>query len=277
MLAKYEKEGFQFHLAGPVFTNYTLSQYMNRDMGIFIPITYLLITVTIWLFFRNIPLTAAALVNISVCVGATRGFMGLVGLTLNNVTSIVVPLVMALSLCDTVHIFSHMDKRIVGKMPDRFQALGVVLNRVALPCFLTTLTTAVGFVSLAVSQIPAIREFAWIASAGMVFEFFFSFFFLPPLLLFFNPSKIYQDGGSRSGITRILHRSAIMVERRRVFILIVSIFFVGLALFYANQIKVETNMMEFFKEESTIRNATNFVETRLSGSEYVRHILGSRI
>ena len=206
VLAKYKSSDIIFHLAGPTITNYTLSQYMNRDMAIFVPITYCLITVTIWYFFKNIPLTFLALLNISVCVGATRGFMGLTGLTMNNVTSIVVPLVMALSLCDTVHIFSHMDKRVLDEIPDRGDALAHVLKQVALPCFMTTLTTAVGFVSLSVSQIPAIREFAWAAAAGMGFEFFFSFLFLPPLLLFFKPEKIYQEYSSSTGLTQFLHR-----------------------------------------------------------------------
>ena len=188
-MSKHESRGIEFHIAGDTITNFTLSQYMNADMAVFVPITYCLITFAIWYFFRNIPLTIVALLNISVCVGATRGFMGLTGLTLNNVTSIVIPLVMALSLCDTVHIFSHMNKRVLDEMPDRFSALAHVLRQVAFPCFMTTLTTAIGFISLSVSHIPAIREFGWAASAGMGFEFFFSFFFLPPLLLFFQTLK----------------------------------------------------------------------------------------
>ena len=106
-----------FYLGGWTTTNFSLSQYLKADMVVFIPATYLLIALTTWLFFRNATLTLLAVVNISVCLGATRGLMGMTGIALNNVTSIVIPLVMALSLCDTVHIFAHMDGRLLERSP----------------------------------------------------------------------------------------------------------------------------------------------------------------
>jgi predicted RND superfamily exporter protein len=50
-----------------------LSSFMKSDVATFIPLTYLLITLTIWLSFRNVRLTALALLNISVCTGAPWG------------------------------------------------------------------------------------------------------------------------------------------------------------------------------------------------------------
>lgn len=265
ILSQYEKKDIEFHLAGPVVTNYALSQYVNRDMSVFVPLTFTLIAFTIWFFFKNVRLTIAALLNIAVCVGVTRGFMGLAGITLNNVTSIVIPLVMALSLCDTVHIFSHMNKWVIDEFPDRFKSLAHVLQQVGRPCFMTTLTTGVGFLSLSISRIPPIREFAYAASAGMVFVFFFSFFFLPPLLLLFHSSKIYRDYNIHGGLSRALHRLGDCVYRKNRTIFIFSIILAVLAVFSATRVKVETNLIEFFKANSPIRAATNFVETNLSG------------
>ncbi|MDD4275082.1 MAG: hypothetical protein PHG14_15310 [Desulfobacter postgatei] len=70
--------------------------------------SYMLIILAIWFFFKNVRLALLALINITLCVGATRGLMGLTGIAVNNVTIIVIPLVMALALSDTVHIFSHI-------------------------------------------------------------------------------------------------------------------------------------------------------------------------
>lgn len=265
ILAKYKSSGIDFHLAGPTVINYTLSKYMNADMSVFVPVSYCLIAFFIWFFFRNVPLTIVALLNISLCVGATRGFMGLAGLTFNNVTSIVIPLVMALSLCDSVHIFSHMNKSIIDELPDKFEALAHVLRRVALPCFMTTLTTAIGFLTLSVSNIPAIREFAWAAAAGMGFEFFFSFFFLPPLLLFFSPEKIFQDYGTRGDLTQLLHRVGSYVERRYVGVALITVAVVVASFFYTGQVSVETNFIKFFKYDSPIQKSMVFVEEKLSG------------
>ena len=265
ILSRFEKDGVKFHLAGTSFTDFTLGQYMNEDMSVFVPATFILIAATVWFFFRNLSLTAAALVNIALCVGATRGFMGLTGLTLNMVTNIVIPLIMALALCDTVHIFSHMDGRIMDDAPERHEAMARVLSQVALPCFMTTLTTAVGFFALSISRIPPIREFAWAASAGMFFEFFFSFFFLPSLLLFFHPSKIYKVYDVHAGLSRVLHQSANLVNRKSGTVVVLSAALIAFSAWSATFIKVETNLIEFFKPKSPIRQATDFVETRLGG------------
>ncbi len=265
ILAPFEAAGNKFYMAGWTTTNLSLSQYLTSDVLIFVPATYLLITIFTWLFFRNIRITFLSILNISICVGATRGLMGLMGIALNNVTTIIIPLVMALALCDTVHIFSHMDRQILKRFPRRKQALSHVVNRVALPCFLTTLTTAIGFISLCISDIPPVKEFGWIASAGMVFEFIFSFFFLPPLILCFDPKKVYQeyDGGNRIS-TILRHLFSFVFEKYRLVIVVCAAIVVA-SVIYTSHLRVETNLMEFFKKSSPVRTALDYVESHLTG------------
>lgn len=265
LLAPYEKDGLRFYLGGWTTTNYSLSKYLNTDMMVFVPLTYLLITVALWLFFRNIRLTVLAIINISFCVGTTRGLMGMVGISVNNVTTIIIPLVMALALCDTVHIFAHMDRRLLERFSDERLALAHVLKRVGLPCFLTTVTTAIGFLSLSVSEIPPIKEFAWIAAAGMVFEFIFSFFFLPPLILFCKPDRVFQTYTAGSRMKGFLQ--ALFQNVRRYYVLVLALGFVVLmgAGWATSRLKIETNLLEFFKKSSPVRVALDFVEKRLSG------------
>ena len=202
ILDKYRSSVDQFHLAGWTTTNLSLSQYLKADLAVFVPITWILVVLVIWVIFRSARLTLLAFANISLCVASTAGLMGLTKVTLNNVTCIVIPLAMALALCDTVHIFSHLDGRFLREYSDKRKALAHVLKKIIAPCFLTTLTTAVGFFSLVVSEIPPIRQFAWIASAAMVFEFIFSFFFMSPLLLFCRTEKVYRESSSNSPVSR---------------------------------------------------------------------------
>lgn len=265
VLKPYQQHVAEFHLAGWTTTNLHLSQYMKDDMAVFIPVTFLLITLIILLFYRNIRLTLLAVANIFICMGCTMGLFTLAGITLNNVTTIVPPLVMALALCDTVHIFSHMDRRMLQKYPDKQKALAAVLRSVVSPCFLTSLTTAVGFLSLSVSRIPPIKEFAWIASAGMVFEFIFSFFFLPPLILFFSPKKIYLDHDKGRVLTLFLGHISGFVQRHSKMIAGGSLAMVFCAVWYTGNIQVETNLIDYFKAKSPVRTALSFVENRLSG------------
>jgi uncharacterized protein len=267
ILAPYKSKEIQFFIAGGTPTNYSLSQYLNEDAMVFVPVTYLLIALSIWLFFRNVRLMLLGIASISLCVCATRGVMGLLGVTFNNVTSIVIPLIMTLSLADTIHIFSSMDRQVLDRFKDERRALAHILNMEGLPCFLTTVTTAVGFASLSFSDIRPIREFAWVATAGMGFEFLLGFFFLPPLILFCNPDRVYQSYEDGLRMPAFLKGVFQSVNTHARWIVVVSVLLVLLSVYGSTKLKVETNLMEFFKKSSPVRIALDFVETHLAGVE----------
>jgi len=265
ILDKYQDKVGRFYLSGWSITNLSLSQYLKADMRVFIPVTFLLILLTTWFFFRNIRLTLIAFANISLCVACTRGFMGLMGISLNNVTSIAIPLAIALSLCDTVHIFSHLERNALKENASEREALADVLRRVILPCLMTTFTTAVGFLSLAVSEVHPIKEFSWIASGAMVFEFLFSFFLVPPLLLACSPDKIYtveRGSGLSSYFLECLIR---LIRRYHRWIVGGACLIVLAASWASTQIRVDNNPIECFKDSSVLRRSLNFVETHLAG------------
>lgn len=266
ILEPYRVQGRAFHLAGWTVVNLSLSRYMKRDLLQFIPITYLMIALTVWAFFRNVRLTLLAVANISACLTASMGFFRVSGILLNNVTVIVPPLVMALSLSDTVHIFSHLDRATLDAAAgDRRLALKTVLDRVVNPCFLTTLTTFVGFLSLGVSRIPPIRDFAWTAAAGMVFEFFFAFVMLPPLILMSDPRKIYHDPSDQTLMTKTLDAVRRLVQNRPRWITGGCVLLVLISLVAATRVRVETNFIDYFKRSDPLRTSTDFVETHLAG------------
>jgi len=210
-------------------------------------------------------LTLLALANISMCTGATMGLFPLLGITLNNVTTIVPPLVMALALADSVHIFAHLDKKLLDQARSPAKAMERILQRVMTPCFLTSLTTAVGFASLTVSDIPPIKEFGYVAAAGMIFEFLFSFLLLPPLMLMCRPDTIYTHQRKDIGMGAFLGRLSTVVQTHaRPITIFITILILG-ALWAASTIRVETNLLEYFKPSSPLRQELSYIEPRLSG------------
>ena len=265
VLSKYRNQTGEVFKAGWTTTNYYLSRYMKQDIATFIPITYVFITLAVFFFFRNVWLTLIAVLNISICMGSTMGLFPILGITLNNVTTIVPPVVMALALCDTVHIFSHLDRELLDRYENKGAALGHVLTNVIKPCFLTTLTTAIGFISLYLSDIPPIKDFAVIASCGMIFEFFFSFVFMPPVLMLFNTDRIFQEKTTTIKIHATLEKTASFVLNRFRLILTAGVVLTLVSILLASSIKVETNLLGYFKKKSPVRVSSDFVETHLAG------------
>lgn len=257
-------EATTFHFAGWTVTNSRLGQYMARDLRVFIPATYVLIGLVVFLCFGNARLMVAALLTISAALVSTMGLFRLWDIPLNNVTTIVPPLVMALALADVVHIFSHLDRPTCAAGEAR-QALAGVLRKVVVPCFLTTMTTAIGFLTLAVSDLEPIRQFAYLAAAGMVFELFFAFCFLPPLLLRLGLRKSAPAVAQREQLQWLLMRLARFVPKHAGRTVCVGLFLLVGAVVAAARVEVSTNVVGYFKEKTAVRQAIDFVENRFNG------------
>ena len=250
ILDKYVADTGKIYMAGWTTTSLYLSQYMKKDIATFIPITYIFITMAVFLFFRNIWLTIISVFNISICMGSTMGLFSIFGITLNNVTTIVPPVVMALALCDTIHIFSHLDRKLLNRFSTKERAISHVLKKVIRPCFLTTITTAIGFLSLYLSDIPPIKEFALVASCGMIFEFFFSFVFLPPILLLFNVNKIFLKKQNQDKVNLLLGKIANIVVKNYKMICCFGFFIIIVSVWFSSMIHVETNLLDYFKKRA---------------------------
>ncbi len=267
ILAPYQERGYQFHLAGWPVVNVRLVQFMNSDMGRFLPLTLLLALGTVWFVFRNVRLFFLAGVGVVLTLCATMGLAGISGITLNNASIAALPIVMALALSDLVHLFSHLDRSVLAKHPDRFSALNHVLKQILFPCLLTSVNTAIGFFSFTSNQIPAVREFGWLAASGMVMEFFITFGLIAPLLLFFNTPKIYRDTQTHTQqpIPRLVQWAHETVLRHPWRILCLSLVLAAWGGWQSQKVQVETDLIQFFSFNTQVRQDMEFTKRHLGG------------
>lgn len=267
VLAPYEAQGHSFHLAGWPVTNYYLARFMNRDLVRFAPITFFLVTITIWLVFRNIRLLLLAGVGIGATVGATVGLLAVLGISLNNASVAVIPIVIALALSDIVHVFSHLTSDVLREYPDRRAALSHVLEQILFPCSLTSLNTAIGFFSLSFSGIPAVQAFGWLAGAGMVFEFVFTFGIVTPLLLAFRPETLYREATAHQNrvIPRLIRGVHGFVFGHARWVLVFCLAAMAWGAWECRRLKAETNLIQFFQPTARVRQDVDFVINNLAG------------
>ncbi|WP_289020573.1 MMPL family transporter [Desulfobacter postgatei] len=273
VLERYKDKTGPVHIAGWTVTNTVLARYMKQDLAVFIPVTYCFIALAVFLFFRNIRLTLVAMVYTSLCVGCTMGLFPMLDITLNNVTTMVPPVVMALALCDTVHIFSHLIRHRYEPHHNVETVYAKVLLEVILPCFLTTLTTFIGFLSLYVSDIPPIREFAIVSSMGILFEFCFAFTFIPAFMLLFNQQKIVgihnRCPSNRLNLPGFFSHLSESIFRHYRMILTTGILLILVSIWLASTITVDTNLLAYFRSDSPVYQSTRFVEKELAGTNTI--------
>jgi hypothetical protein len=107
ILKREEGEGLKFYLSGPVVRDYYFAHYMQKDLKTFLPLVLLLIIFILILIFRNLIGIGLPLVTILCSLLWTMAFLYIYGASINNVTTILPPLIIALSVADSIHIISE--------------------------------------------------------------------------------------------------------------------------------------------------------------------------
>ena len=121
--------------------------------------------------FRNWALALMTFVGALTGGFWSLGLLSLLGVKLNLISTILPVLIVVIGLTDAVHIvFEFRDSRMRGIKPRRASWLAV--RRLGIACAGTSITTAIGFGSLAFSQIDVIRQFGITCAVGTLITFF---------------------------------------------------------------------------------------------------------
>jgi len=119
---------------------------------------------------RSLRSTLVACVPPAVGAVWAMGIIGLCGAPVNLLTSVVPSLALVVGTCDSIHFIEDM-RRSTRRGVTAVAASGGAIQRVGTACGLTSLVTAIGFLSLAAARIDAVRTFGLAAAAGAVASF----------------------------------------------------------------------------------------------------------
>ncbi len=213
------------------------------------------------LIFVIIPLTVITVANIWI-----HGVMPLFGATYNMITNIIAMVVMVIGIADAIHFTAEYQAQI-RKEDNPHRAVNKAFRMIILPCLFTSLTTAAGFMSMAISQLKPIKDFAIFVGIAMLMTFVVNMVLVTIWLSYLKKPSHKRDSLHEEGL---LHRAMTWVaalNRRHIKINIaiaVTVFFVSFT--GIMQIEINTHEIKYFRENHPLRVATEFIEKHLSGT-----------
>ena len=172
---------FEFHLYGELLLNYTIRDALDEDMAVLAPIafaTMMLVGILVLRSFWGMLGILAMLVTIML---SAFGFAGWTGMKFYGESAAALFVLMAIAVAHSVHLIQGTTNGMRNGM-DRKSATIHSLRLNAQPIFLTSVTTAIGFLSLNFSEMPPFRVMGNIVAFGAMIAFVFSVTLLPALL-----------------------------------------------------------------------------------------------
>jgi len=139
------------------------------------------------------------------------GILGLMGEELDGLSGPILPILITLvGFTDGVHLMIHIrEKRVQGFSP--IEASRSAVEHIGLACFLTSLTTAIGFGSLMLAQSEVVRDFGRACAVGVIATFF-AVTILIPLLSSTRVGRNVHLGESHDFVGKHLQRMSGMID-----------------------------------------------------------------
>jgi len=258
------------YLSGIVMMNAAFPEASIYDMTHLIPAAFGLILLLVYLQLRGFGGTVGTFLTILMSIISAMGMAGWMGIKLSPPAMSAPTIILTLAVADCVHILSNWLHKCHEGM-DKRDAMSESLRINFSPVFLTSLTTAIGFLSLNFSDAPPFHDLGNISAMGVMFAWFYAVFFLPALVTLF---PVKQKAESTFGDRTMSRFADWVVEKRRMLLPVMSVIIVVTMAFIPKN-ELNDVFIEYFDERVEFRTDTDFVVNNLTGLYWIDYSLDS--
>lgn len=262
LAAEFEanNQGVKVHLSGITMLNTSFLEVAMNDNITLVPLMFFLVAVILWTIFRTVIGTISILVIVIATIACTMGLAGWAGFYLTGSSSSAPIMILTLVIADCVHILTTM----VFNMREGKTKKDALLDSLLLnfkPVMLTSVTTAVGFLSMNFSDSPPFQDLGNMVAAGMLLAFAFSITLFPALLASL-PLKIKSPPDDSP---QFMHSLAnFVIDKSGALLLLMSLAIIGVSLLAPLNV-INNDPKNFMAESVPFRIAADLMEEKMSG------------
>jgi predicted RND superfamily exporter protein len=237
---------------------------MQQELIIFMSASMVLIVLFLIIAFRSIWGVIVPLIVVLLAIVWLLGVMRLVGKEIDLLLTILPTILFVVGMSDVVHILSkYLDELRKGQA--KMEAIKISVKEVGLATFLTSLTTAIGFLTLMSSSIIPIREFGIYSAVGVVLAYLLAFSLLPAAMVLSKRPKLREERAGQDFWTKHLHRLYGWIIRNRKTIGLGSVLLAMLCAWGISRVEVNNYLLEDLKKDNPVRMEFDYFEKAYAG------------
>jgi hypothetical protein len=262
----------QYHVTGLPVAEDTFGAEMFKEMGVAAPLAGLLVLLLMWIFFRSWTLVTAPMLLSVVTVVATMGLLIGLGFTVHIMSSMIPIFLMPIAVVDSVHILSEFADLypVVG---DRRETVRRVMRQLFRPMLYTSLTSAAGFLSLALTPIPPVRVFGMFVAFGIALAFLLTLTFIPAYIVSMSDKglaalRVTKGPGhdDHTLLARMLNAVAPRTLSAAKPILAGAVLLGAISVVGISRIQINDNPVRWFRSDHEIRIADRVLNEHFAGT-----------
>ncbi|MFP4501963.1 MAG: efflux RND transporter permease subunit, partial [Candidatus Hydrogenedentota bacterium] len=268
----------EYHITGLPVAEDVFGVEMFIQMAISAPLAMLVIFGLLLLFFRKLILIISPMIVAIVSVIFTMGLLVTTGNTVHIMSSMIPIFIMPIAVLDSVHILSEFFDR-YQETKNRRKTMTHVMQTLFLPMLFTSLTSAAGFASLALTPIPPVQVFGIFVALGVLFAWIVTITFIPAYVMFISDKRLEGFGVTEIEQKQILRRTlngtltwlGRFTYSQWKLILTAAVIVLVIAGYGISLIQVNDNPTKWFKPSHPIRVADRVLNDHFGGT-YMAHL-----
>ena len=192
------------------------------------------------------------------------GFMVIMDQPINLILTVLPSIIFVVAMSDVIHLVSkYLDELRAGRQ--QLDAIKTAYREVGLATLMTSLTTAIGFISLLTVNMQPIRDFGIYTAIGVMLAFVLAYTVLPALLILTRPPKISDQSTIENRWYKLLHRLFKFLLRKRKAVVVVSVIVAALSI--GGTLLIERNyfLLEDLRKDSPLTRQYAYFDEEFMG------------
>lgn len=256
------------HLTGLVMLNNAFGEASIIDNKTLVPIMYGIVVLVLIVCLRSFSATFGVIFLILLSIFTALGLAMWSGIKLTPVSSSTPTIILTMAVADCVHLLvTLLHNMRIGH--EKKQAIRESLRINFQPIFLTSATTAIGFMSMNFSDVPPFRDMGNIVAIGVSIAFFYSVSFLPALMAVLPIRTKLKDELDHRFMQRL---AEFVITRRKWLLLINAVLAVSLISLVPNN-ELNDEFVKYFDQTIEFRKATDFLNANMGGIYSIEYSL----
>lgn len=256
--------GIEVHLAGQVVANQVYPEESQADLVRVWPWFALTMLIMLAWLFRSIKAMAVTWTACLVAVFAGVGAIGFLAPVINDAVIVAPIMILTLAIADGIHLVVGWNQGLVAGQSKRDAMIASLARNIG-PMTLTTLLTALGFLTLHFNDSPPFQVMGYMVAAGVLFALLFTLFLTAPLLVLLPGKGPRRLSPMATADSLPMNRLADFVIRRKMPLFCLFLVFGGILASLSFRNEVNDDIVKYYTPETPFRESMEFVNSELTG------------
>jgi uncharacterized protein len=281
IIGRYQGPEEVYQVGIPV-VNHVLGRTLLKELAVLTPISTLVFVVVLFICLRTKRGAILPVMAVLVSTVWTMGLMSILGIPLSLMSMILPVLMVAIGNAYAMHLVAeYFDHARQGGGRD--EVITSTMSKLILPVMLTAGTTIIGFASLQFTGIQSVEEFSYLSCFGLCTSLLVTLTLIPAILFRlklprFKEKPIDDAGAERtrgSWIDFVIGRVINIDHKHSSAVFTVTGIICVLSVIGISMVRIETDVIKFFKPGSKVVRDLDDADRNLSGSTIMNVVVSA--